>query len=382
MSSFGPASRRDYDALERQLGTKKAAPMLVQAGSVLREFQDFCSQGKTGMDVPVDNMETVFSIAETLQEADRSPVMLGGMLHCADYIIEQIQLWLWKMYNNAKPLADAGIGRVYAGFLNVLKPYMHRLSVLTTNYDILFEYFAWNAGIRCGYGLDDFLDGANWTHGDPLDFYPCLPLCDSGELFVDCTEDDTAPLVCKLHGSINFFERQVTQTRFQFGLSADVAPVGTMIGQSKIPTQRPSIFALDAIWALRARYGNSITPAIIPPTYAKLRGQGWLRETWGNAFVALQQAKLVLFIGYSMPESDGFMTAMLQAAMACRKKDNLPMVCAVDISADVLKRYASCFRPLDLRSGRHLYEMTFRDAVNEGVFGEILESLSAPIEPN
>ena len=108
-----------------------------------------------------------------------------------------------------------------------------------------------------------------------------------------------------------------------------------------------------------------MTPQIIPPTYAKLEAFKWLKCIWNNAFEALRSAKKIVFIGYSMPESDGHMRAMIQAAMAQRTAGDSPGVHVFDLSTEALLRYQSFFGPLGLRMGRHLWQVPFEEAVNE-----------------
>lgn len=149
-------------------------------------------------------------------------------------------------------------------------------------------------------------------------------------------------MVCKLHGSVNYFKKLKSNT---FGICHDVAFPGDKIGESRIPPpKRPAIFALDSLWALRDK-NPDLEPMIIPPTYAKLEQETWLVSTWNKAIAALRDAKVIFFIGYSMPETDGFIKAMLQAAFTLRKKSDKLHIHIVDPDKDneVFGKYRKIF---------------------------------------
>ena len=126
-------------------------------------------------------------------------------------------------------------------------------------------------------------------------------------------------------------------------------------------------------------------PAIIPPTYAKLQRQPWLRRTWNRAFRAIKEAKLLIFIGYSMPESDGFMRAMIQGALAARSDpDPGPEVFVVNPFKtpgdqagerdEQLIRYTSLFPSLGGKDPKGIVREKFVDAWQKGLIQEIFES--------
>ncbi len=163
-------------------------------------------------------------------------------------------------------------------------------------------------------------------------------------------KNTNGPILCKLHGSINYF---------QDGSDSDVLYVANLlggdkpIGQSSVKPEdinfwkdKPAILAVDAIWCIQQAYGNNFSPAIIPPTYAKLTGKSWLRNIWHTTLDILSKAKKIIFIGYSMPDSDGFMRALIHSAMAIRaSQPNFvpPQVFVIDPCQDTHKRYQELF---------------------------------------
>jgi hypothetical protein len=182
-------------------------------------------------------------------------------------------------------------------------------------------------------------------------------------------------LLCKLHGSVNFFhldDRPGQPPLFVF--SCELGGKGRGVGCSRVDEDDvPIILMKDAPSVLMAKY-HRITPAIVPPTYAKLQGYDWLRAIWSTAFGAIQDARTLIFIGYSLPASDGFMRAMFQAALAARTHDEPPEVYVVDNCRETLDRYRDFFGGLNL-DGNHLIKKPFEQAVDDGDFRRILENV-------
>ena len=351
-------------------------------------------------------MESLFCIAEAMSEAEIDPLLSFGESGTqnrddgevedaakfpASSLLAQIQLWLWYIYKTCPPLAEAYVKEKcldptpYEEFLHFLniEPLLRRSVVLTTNYDLLFEYYSWAVrnGTRCSYPLKSGWDYSTLQAGDS----GLMPYVNTGHNAERHPEDSTL-LVCKLHGSVNFFENTL-QGVSRLGICDDVAEHGESVGNSAVPvykpthksilaesslTTRPAIFMVDAIWSLRERYGNSLVPAIVPPTYAKLQGQPWLRRIWNRAFRAIQEARVILFIGYSMPPSDGFMRAMFQGAIASRD-DGGPEMYVINPFTDGAdgSYYTELFPKLRDNPGRMITK-TFAQAWASGDLQEIL----------
>ena len=340
MVGFGDESRQELENL-RHLD-RNIRPTLVHAGEVFEHFQQFCMGAENIVSVNVDNMEELFCVAEAMHEANVLTVDLDNKSYSVDELLKQIRLWLWKIYHQCPPLnlkPKREIRRDGYEYLVALlggNNLASRLTVLTTNYDLLLEYFCWEGNVRCAYPFEEGI---------------AVPVSVLGEgktdSYVSCECGSEQALLCKLHGSINFFH-----TNNGLGVAGDIASPGQAIGKSTAPSSpRPFIFMVDAFWGLQQQYGSDLTPAIIPPTYAKLQKDEWLRATWASAFDALQNARLIVFIGYSMPETDGFLKAMIRGAMA-KRKGHLPPphIVVVDPCPNVHKRYAELFSGMNVVS--------------------------------
>ena len=352
MTEFGSEARKDHKGLARHLSAdedskefRHAARLLVDAATTFEHFQELLRKAYTLKDLDINNIETVFGIAEVLGESDQRNVCLDGQPYSIDQLVIDIQLWLWKVYQQL-PLLNPNqktAREVYDRFFERLTPpqIARRLSVLTTNCDILFEYFSWKHGRSCAYPIfwdKTFAAG----HG-----------CEPYVFQADGAEDKA--IVCKLHGSVNFFENRSAADNLLY-VSADLGDKNR-IGKSGVWEQKPALMAVDAIWNIRKKYGDGFTPTIIPPSYAKLGRRTWLRKLWKEAFEALKNANIIIFIGYSIPDSDGFMRSLVHGAMSQRSCDLLPSVYVVDPCGKVHVRYWEIFgsslkgfKPQDLKT--------------------------------
>jgi hypothetical protein len=346
MASFGKESNRELAELYK-IKCNRAVPLLYEAGRVFKAFQESCRTPNGSIGLDTENMETMFCIAEAMNEAQVNPFMKEspgqGFVYPADELLKQIQFWLWGIYKACPPLNDKRQAETqpaaYEEFASLLNEasLQRRTTVLTTNYDLLLEYYTWALNGCFCYPLNENMDYVALQAGPAT--WPSYLNSPAGYL----AHPQDSLIVCKLHGSINFFDLTSTG-QSHLGICDDIAVMTQYVGDSGIPLyepkhnsiisqgnreRRPAIFALGAIWSLRERYGSSIVPAIIPPTYAKLQRQPWLRRMWNRAFRAIQDARVLVFIGYSLPASDGFMRAMIQGALASRTDDG-PQVYVVN----------------------------------------------------
>ena len=278
-----------------------------------------------------ENLERVFCVADALRTGGHDLVDLGGEARRPDEVVADIEFWIWKVYHqlpffntrnrNPKPetyrrffrlLADSGIGA--------------KTRVITTNYDIVFEWMANEAGFRPWY---------------PIQRSKRLDAGTGDKTFVELKPSGSNDLpIFKLHGSINFFLEEPA--------SANVLIVpnisdGRERNGVRFPGDMPAISAFDSIADLRAtRGGRALRPAFVPPTHSKVTTLGWQKEVWQGAFRAISEAQAIVFVGYSMPRTDGFMEAMFSAALLARE-DAKPLVFVVARSDQTHRRFRKVY---------------------------------------
>ncbi len=370
LKEFGSASKKALENLKRNIATnnyRNAAPVLISAGKVYEQFKEYCKKARNlSKEIEFENMETIFCIAEILKEAQQGSIKLNNSLFSVDSLMENMQLWLWKLYQQLRHLSydddRNSMGKPYRWLIDLIKKsnIADRLTVLSTNYDLVFEYFSWEKEIPCKYPVQS---------SSKINKIIKIEAGSQTESYLSWKDDVQFPLVCKLHGSINYFMSQRAESKDNLYIVNDLAYQDDLIGESFIPSKRPAILAMDAIWSIRNKYDLTLTPAIVPPTYAKLNRYPWLADIWKKAFEAISTARLIVFIGYSMPPSDGFMRAMLNGALASRKIDGPLIIMIIDKSESTIKRYFEFFK--EIRS-ENVFKWKF-DEIENTKFAEVLE---------
>lgn len=361
MAGFLAGSKKDLTGLRQHLDTKpgkhrKAAAQLVAAGEEFHELARICESKAAIPPEDAGNLESLFTLVEALAEANAGNIRLAGKSRSIFDILIDMKLWTWKVFQQFPPLnqerVEAGDVKpqTYEDFFRILQERRSasKTVVITTNYDLVIEHYSHFLGLGpCSY---------------PLSAYQEVPIGAQTKPFVECGLPDTTEnlILCKLHGSVNYFEQReyvpesLAVARYLGGTTA--------IGESGAFTDRPAVYAVDAIWEILQWDGNRV-PGIVPPTYAKLRDKDWLQQTWNCAFKALQTARKIIFIGYSFPVSDGFIRGLVGGAMLGR--ESAPEVYVINPNKWVRRRYKKFFGPMLKGSWARL----LRDALNR----ELLE---------
>lgn len=361
MREFSDLSVQTQPGLERFPGY--AGDLLREAKQTYGEFRSWCELSGLG-DFDWNNVEDVFGVAEVLHKTGLERLKLSHRELPIEQVIREIELWIWKTYHQlpikrGERARALPVDRVpYEKLFSLLRDLdlAERTTVVTTNYDIVVEYECFLHDIRCGY---------------PTEWDSRFSAGHGSEFFVDNSRlEPPGPIVCKLHGSINFF-RGVGRTSSGIAIAADLGD-GRNIGPSGGNSfkDEPAIVAVGAIELLHKRYGPTAVPAIVPPSYAKLGQEIWLRDMWGAAMRALTEAREIIFIGYSLPRSDGFIRSLL-AGVAARRSHTTPLKATViDPCAAVRKRYEKMFHAIEFD-----YDLEFADAMKKEI-PRVLERLA------
>lgn len=348
MNNFGHASEIESDLLKNEIKKKPYIENVYDAGLIFQKFQRFCENSGRFININSNNMEEIFCTAEIFKQINHENI-LG--LKPID-LVNKIKLWLWKIYQQFPPLSSKAnnIGikytkiydNYYVPFITYLKQFSPRLSIITTNYDLVFEYLSWSNGIKSCYTFDD-------QHVKEI------PGLDRNDIknFVHPSLKENCPVICKLHGGINYFQVEGENNSNIVKISIDIAN-DRKNNKKKDPRMppspclsRPSIFRLVGVNEIERINKNKIVPALIPPTYEKLQNNFWLRDIWKFSLESIKQAKIIIFIGYSLPDTDGFLPAMMRAAMTKRKTNSLLNIYVIDPSLDVHIRYSKLFKPIE-----------------------------------
>lgn len=85
-------------------------------------------------------------------------------------------------------------------------------------------------------------------------------------------------------------------------------------------------------------HGSTDSRIIVPPTWAK-GNQPKIKITWKKAYQVLEQTNHIRFLGYSLPDSDSYVTYLLKSAVVNSPHLKSIDVICLDNSGNVQKRY-------------------------------------------
>jgi len=349
MANFGMESERDYSGIAHSGNAQKPSQeILLKAGDIFRKFQKYASSVSSLMRIDYNNMEDIFCLADIIQgtSANDSNIRVPEVDNLTIIeIIEQIRLWLWKIFqqcppiNEERPIAKANANQYKDFFRFIVERHkIHKdIVIITTNYDLMPEFFLNSLGEACTYGIRKEYSNEWQAHPKSIN------------KFAHIDYDDCIPIY-KLHGSVNYFFSTLGNKNsiniVTDRLNSDVDSLG--YSQAFVFRNNLSMLPLDVINELRKLNNDKIPiPAIIPPMYSKIETMPWLRNIWNNALIAIREARAIVFIGYSFPQSDGFMRSFFQTAMVNRTAPQPPEIINLDIDKNIRLRYCSIFKNIE-----------------------------------
>jgi len=361
MKGFQSACELEYKLLSKENASiKPTVQLFLDSYKFYTNFREIVKKASKFIKVNPDNIEDIFCVAESFLNSGILVQKLNGEKWHMEDVYMHIGFWLWNMYKQC-PSLDARKGKekegtVYEAFFDFLKEHMlDRMAIITTNYDLVCEYYMNKKKAQLSYPI-------------PESKFKDVRLRKQENFYIESnTTFDSVPL-CKLHGSVNYFENN----RLLF-INRELAEGGESVGGSLIPARRPLMFALDALSEVRAKLQplNNFEIGVVPPTYSKLDKKKWLEYTWNGAFELIKRAKKIIFVGYSFPASDGFMKAMFQAALSLKEERDDLKILVVDKNEDVLKRFKNDY--FINNKSIELFEGAFTDVWKKGALREVME---------
>lgn len=155
-----------------------------------------------------------------------------------------------------------------------------RLTTITTNYDIIFEF------LSCIRMDRPFIPGITITHNNGEQ-----PLY---------SKSPSGTTLCKLHGSTNWSEDK------DGNINADDALTNGRIDFES--------HTLPRTWLSNSK-DRDTDPLIIPPTLYKAEAHPGMRMMWEHAARSLANASRIVFIGFSFPDSDSYLKYFLGVSL-------------------------------------------------------------------
>lgn len=184
----------------------------------------------------------------------------------------------------------------------------NKATCITFNYDDLLDKALFNS--HFGNRLDNHFSLDSWTpmrgYGFYIDTARSLTGNGSG------TSSRSKTLILKMHGSINWFPKR----------------------GYKEPYPMDSIVHMQNWWPIDTTDDGDVfhhyepSPIIIPPVFDKsmLGGNSIFRLIWSKAFNLLNSAKIVIFIGYSFPDTDFTVINLFKEALYNKPDKNIYII--------------------------------------------------------
>jgi NAD-dependent SIR2 family protein deacetylase len=209
-------------------------------------------------------------------------------------LLGQLQLHLGSVCGSVRFGRRVRLSRLYQQFLADLAREGKTLTVVSFNYDTLVEEALRKSGIAYSYGPER-----------------CVVFVDQQRAKESRQDWDVVP-VLKLHGSANW---GVCRNCGQRGPGVDLI---NAFEKMYLPGLRRERCVCNK---------RFLEPGIVPPVIGKGPALRSFGELWTRARVALQRAREVVVVGYSLPESDRQAAALLQEVRGPLKRPRVTVIC-------------------------------------------------------
>jgi len=227
--------------------------------------------------------------------------------------ILEIKEALIKLTHCIVSSTTSSTGNVYRLFWEAVYRYNTNISTITLNYDTYLEDAFFHMFPRNMY-LDYCINLANYDHSDDIDVRnwwvnPREPI-----LSLDNLEPISIKLI-KIHGSLNWKYcnccNQVLLTPLDKGIDLGISKADW---QGRLPDDSDDICARISN-ARCSRDENEFQTMLVPPSHLKDLSHPINSRLFIESAEEIRRARKVVFIGYSLPEADIHMKAILKKSV-------------------------------------------------------------------
>jgi len=278
--------------------------------NAVAELQQVYAKSK----LDLDHFESVFGAFEMANLIEHFP---GMKPHEIPNLVNSMKRLITKTLEESVELTNGSegpdLGEAYKAFARLIAKLNHRklrASILTFNYDVVFDFALHRAGVPITYSLGD-------------------------------QDNEGTTRLLKLHGSLNWTKCGQKECGTilpwhidEFLKSRRRASPGNAVNKLNIGT--------SLRYSQLMHCGNPIVnhePVIVPPTWNKTEYQHGLAKVWRLAAKQLHTAENIIVIGYSYPESDSFFKYLY--ALGSVSKVRLKRFAVFDTNGTVFERYRS-----------------------------------------
>lgn len=313
-----------------------------------------------------DNIEHLFCLWQMEQETGKRNAgeKLDSLVNTIAFTIERSHAWdAWKPPSPRVP-RDRGYPMLLSGLLRL---YGHNwaaigrpgFSFITTNYDLAFED-AWDSELHqeemkpvreriqadwyesqyptLSEGACKTIRMAIEEHGG----VPVLTLARYGLLGRPNGHLRAYPPLLKLHGSINWGVCPSCGNTQEFPMGFDRRRHGPDVLDRLLGTACKWHPETQEIRDDESPSHFRYQPLLVPPTWSKSGQCATLRDVWRQAVMEIASAKRLVFVGYSMPDTDVHVRYLLGAGLAGR--ESVPPVMVVNYHDDQSNESATRLR--------------------------------------
>jgi hypothetical protein len=344
-ASMGDGAPSQAQILKRMYSVATKGTIYGQSLNEIKEFLlKAFSYDESSKNVP--NLEYVFGFIDFFLSNNQSYsdyYTYRRLINIREDLIRFINHFIHDSLHGHSPAMTEFIKQIYANNTNT--------TVMTLNYDTLFEdsfsdFILNNFYLSYCYDLINY----NYQHLNPDSwlFNPNAPM-----LLPKGSVPKTIKFL-KLHGSLDWFYCSVCNS--------------LMIQPLSIKKTRPGAYdgSLDGMTAklLCPRDDTRLWSLTTPPAYKKDLTHPVISNMLIEAGNELSVSKKIVFVGYSMPEADVHIKALLARAQVDEKE---LFVVSPSFTEDMRYRY------LQLNKKVTFIEKTFSQALKEGDFIKILQ---------
>lgn len=277
-------------------------PCLAESeiGRIVRDFMDRWFP-RLGFDAPFPTLEEVFGFLDTLIRQQEG--LPGG--YGID-VIQAVRAALIKcIHHVVQPNRDHSPG-IYRRFWETVAEVNRNVSILSLNHDSTLEE-AFDPLYPHRALIDYRIPFMNFD--DPEGVHPFNWWINAAEPFQKWLGSDPIPIkVIKLHGSLNWKYchacREVLLTPWDTAIDLQRGEFMRIDG--------PSCFEPEVLSALRCPYcAGAFDTLILPPSHLKNLSHPVISQLINEATKEVRRTKRIVFVGYSFPEADVHIRALL-----------------------------------------------------------------------
>lgn len=293
----------------------------------------------------VENIETILSLADLEAIVGKGPIpelSTPGISNSVRSFIERV---ITKAGRVASPDSARWLDTrtdgpmIYKKLVHALASQQGKVTVITLNYDCLFEYTCHCLGVPFTY---------NHLLGEGIE-------------------------ILKLHGSVNWL--RCANEQCEKKSTVRISPLDYVETSSDLKEGY-----IDRKDKICDSCGENLIPVIIPPTWAKRIDEKFIQPFWSRSLELLQQCESFVTAGFSLPVSDSHVRHLLHLGFSSSKLRQALAIVGTDVES--AERWSRFFRESWRSSRFEVRNKTFSESIEEDIFPALVVNFSEIDRPH